>query len=105
MTHGDLVIASLPGDHGKPRPAIVIQAAEFDEHPSAALLPITSHLIDAPLLRIDVGPGDGLDRPSQIQIDKPHTLLRERIGPVIGHVDQATIRAVNRSLMVFLRLA
>jgi mRNA interferase MazF len=68
-------------------------------------LPITSYLIDAPLLRIDVGPGDGLDRPSQIQIDKPHTLPRERIGAVIGHVDPATIRAVNRLLMVFLGLA
>jgi mRNA interferase MazF len=104
MTRGDVVVVSLPGDYGKPRPALVIQSAQFTDHPSVTLLPITSHLIDAPLLRIDIGPGRGLDRPSQIQIDKPQTARRERIGSIIGRADAETITAVNRALAVFLGL-
>ena len=105
MTRGDLVTVSLPGDYGKPRPALVIQSDLFPEHPSVTVLPITSHLVDAPLLRIGIGPGNGLEQMSQIQIDKAQTPRRERIGPVIGHVDNATLTAVNRALAVFLGLA
>jgi mRNA interferase MazF len=102
MTRGDVVVVSLPGDYGKPRPALVIQSNLFAEHPSVTVLPITSHLVDAPLLRI--GLENGMERPSQIQIDKPQTPRRERIGPVIGRVDDATLVAVNRALAVFLGL-
>jgi mRNA interferase MazF len=104
MTRGDVVIVSLPGDYGKPRPALIIQSMRFAHHPSITLLPITSHLIDAPLLRIDIGPGGGLDRPSQIQIDKAQTARHERIGGVVGHAKAATMTAVNRALAVFLGL-
>jgi mRNA interferase MazF len=104
MTRGDIVVVSLPGDYGKPRPALVVQSDLFAEHPSVTVLPITSHLVEAPLLRIGAGPASGLERASQIQIDKAHTPRRERIGPVIGHVDDATLGAVNRALAVFLGL-
>ena len=105
MTRGDVVVVSLPGDHGKPRAcAGRVQADRFAEHPSVTVLPITSHLVDAPLLRIDIGPGSRLERPSQIQIDKPQTPRRERIGAVIGRTDDATLVAVNRALTVFLGL-
>ena len=63
-----------------------------------------SHLVEAPLLRIDIGAECGLERPSQIQIDKPQTPRRERIGGVIGRVDDATLVAVNRAMTVFLGL-
>ncbi len=105
MRRGDLVTVSLPGDYGKPRPALVIQSDLFDEHPSLTVLPITSHLVDAPLLRIGIGPESGLERPSQIQIDKAQTPRRERLGAVIGRADEVTLRAVNRALAVFLGLA
>ncbi len=105
MTRGDLVVVALPGDYGKPRPALVIQSDLFAEHPSVTVLPITSHLVDAPLLRIGIGPESGLDRRSQIQIDKAQTPRRERVGPVIGRADNETVVAVNRALAVFLGLA
>lgn len=106
MTRGDLVVVSLPDDYGKPRPALVVQSDQFAEHPSVTVLPITSHLVDAPLLRISVGTeGAGLERPSQIQIDKPQTVRRERIGAVIGRADDAIMVAVNRAVIVFLGLA
>ncbi len=105
MTRGDLVVVSLLGDSGKPRPALVIQSDLFAEHPSITVLPITTHLVEAPLLRIGIGPESGVEHPSQIQIDKPQTPRRERIGRVIGRVDRTTLVAVNRALAVFLGLA
>ena len=81
-----------------------MQSDLFGEHSSVTVLPITSHLAEAPLLRIDVGPECGLERLSQIQIDKVQTPCRDRIGPVIGRVDGATLIAVNRALAVFLGL-
>jgi mRNA interferase MazF len=104
VKRGDLVVVSLPGDYGKPRPALVIQSDLFAEHPSITVLPITSHLVEAPLLRIAIGPESGLDRISQIQIDKAQSPRRERIGAVIGTVDTATLAAVNRAVAVFLGL-
>ena len=104
MTRGDLMVVALPGDYGKPRPALVVQSDRFPEHPSVTVLPITSHLIEAPLLRIDIGAECGLDTPSQIQIDKPHTPRRERIGRIIGRTNDTTMVAVNRALTVFLGL-
>ena len=99
MTRGDVVVVSLPGDYGKPRPALVIQSDLFAEHPSVTVLPMTNHLVEAPLLRIGIGPESGLERVSQIQIDKAQTPRRER------RVDKATLAAVNRGLAVFLGLA
>jgi len=104
MKRGDIVIVALSGDFGKPRPALVIQSDLF-ETTSVTVLPFTSHLQDLPLLRVDVGPGRGLEQPSQIQIDKAQTAPRRRVGQVIGHADEATMRAVNRALAVFLGLA
>jgi mRNA interferase MazF len=105
MRRGDIVTVSLPGDYGKRRPALVIQSDLFDEHPSVTVLPITSHMVDAPLLRVGIGPECGLERVSQIQVDKAQTPRREWIGAVIGRADAATLRAVNRALAVFLALA
>jgi mRNA interferase MazF len=104
MRRGDIVTVALPVDYGKPRPALIIQSDLF-ETAAVTLLPITSHREDLPLLRVDIGPEAGLDRPSQIQIDKAQTPRLQRIGAVIGHADDATLRAVNRALTVFLGLA
>jgi mRNA interferase MazF len=107
MKRGDLVTIALPGDYGKPRPALVIQSDLFDEHPSVIVLPVTSALRDAPLFRLSLraGPGTGLRDDSQIMVDKPQAVPRDRIGPTIGHVDDATLLAVNRALAVFLGFA
>jgi len=72
---------------------------------SVTVLPITSHLVEAPLLRVSIGPESGVERVSQIQIDKAHTPRRERLGPVIGRLDDATLTAVNWAVAVFLGLA
>jgi mRNA interferase MazF len=107
LRRGDLVAIALQGDFGKPRPALVIQSDLFDVHPSVTVLPLTSLLHDAPLVRIAVHPGtaNGLRDESQVMVDKPSTVMRERLGPVFGRVDDDTMLAVNRALAVFLGLA
>lgn len=107
MRRGDLVTVAAPGDYGKPRPALVIQSDLFEELPSVTLCLVTSELRDAPIFRITVDPsaGNGLRRVSQIQVDKVLTVARERIGGMIGRMDDATMLKVNRSLAVFLGIA
>ena len=92
MRRGDLLTIALQGDLGKPRPALVIQSDLFDLHPSVTVLPLTSRLHDAPLVRITIQPSS-------------RNGLRERLGPVFGHVGDETLLAVNRALAVFLGLA
>ena len=58
MIRGDLVAVSLQGDYRKPRPALVIQADLFSEVPSRTVLPLTSSLVDAPLIRITLNPSE-----------------------------------------------
>lgn len=107
MRRGDLVTVVAPGDYGKPRPALVIQSDLFDDLPSATLCLVTSELHPLPVFRITVDPSpeNGLRRVSQVQVDKVVTLKRERVGKVIGRLDDATMLKVNRSLAVFVGIA
>jgi mRNA interferase MazF len=107
MKRGDLVTVALQGDLGKPRPALVIQSDLFGAHPSVTVLPVTGELRKVPLFRIPVVPDElnGLTKPSQVMVDKPQSIAREKIGTVIGRLDDETMLAVNRALAVFLGFA
>jgi mRNA interferase MazF len=107
MRRGDLVTITLQGDYGQPRPALIIQSDLFDEHPTVTILPVTSDLRDAPLFRlaIEPSPETGLQKPSQVMIDKAQTVKREKVGSIIGRIDEGTILAVNRALALFLGFA
>lgn len=107
MTRGDLVTIALPGDFGKPRPALVIQADQFQEHATRTVLPVTSTLVAAPLFRITLEPsaGNGLRTPSQVMVDKTMTVKTDKIGPVFGRIDLDKLVEVERALAVFLGIA
>ncbi len=107
MRRGDLVTIALQGDFGKPRPALIIQSDLFDEHPSVTVLPVTGELRDTPLFRITIEPNaeNGLQKPSQVMLDKAQTVSREKIGQSFGRLDDATMLKVTRSLAVFLGIA
>jgi mRNA interferase MazF len=107
MRRGEMVTVAMAGDFGKPRPALVIQSDHFDTLSSVTLCLITSTLLDAPVFRITVEPSpeNGLRRISQIEVDKIMTVPRERVGGVIGRLDDATMLKVNRSLAVFVGIA
>lgn len=78
MKRGGLLTVALQGDYGKPQPALVIQSDLFDAHPSVTVLPVTSELRDTPLFRITIEPStaNGLQKPSQVMVDKLHTVHR-----------------------------
>ena len=70
----------------KPRPALVIQSDLFDVYCGECEL-------------------NGLAKPSQVMVDKPQSVAREKVGTVMGHLDDETMLAVNRALAVFLGFA
>lgn len=107
MMRGDLVAIAMQGDFGKPRPALVIQANLFSENASTTVLPITSTLVAAPLLRVTVQPSteNGLKKPSQVMVDKVMTVKRDKIGPTFGRIDADAMVEVERCLAVFLGIA
>lgn len=104
MRRGDLVTIALSGDFGKPRPALVIQSDQFAGTATVTVLLLSSTSVDAPLIRLDVEPApeNGLRRRSQIMVDKPMTVKREKIGEAFGHLDDGAMVSVNRALAVFL---
>lgn len=107
MRRGDLVTVALPGDFGKPRPALVVQSDGFDETATATVLLVSSTLVDAPLIRLTVQPStdNGLRKTSQIMVDKTMTVMRERLGPPFGRLEAEAMAAVNRALALFLGFA
>jgi mRNA interferase MazF len=107
MKRGELVTIALQGDYGKPRPALVIQADLFAQHPSVTVLPVTSDLRQAPIFRIEVEPtaGNGLKNLSQIMVDKIQSVSTDKIGATFGRMDDATMLTVNRALAVWLGFA
>jgi mRNA interferase MazF len=108
MIHrGDFVTIAMQGDFGKPRPALVIQSDSFNQHDTVTVLLVTSALVDAPLLRISVAPAqtNGLQKPSQVMIDKAMTVKRDKLGAPFGTVNDATMLEISRCLAVFLGIA
>lgn len=108
LSRGDVVTVAASGDFGKPRPAVVVQSDVFpEEHQSTILCQLTSTLEDAPDFRIALHPSsvNGLRALSQIMVDKPVTVRRDRIGARIGRLDRRELTRLNRALAFVLGLA
>jgi len=107
MIRGDVVSVVMQGDYGKPRPALIIQANQFRDLGSVTVLPVTSTIVAAPLLRIDIVPTaeNGLRSPSQVMLDKIMTIKRDKIGAVFGRIDDDLLVEIERCLAVFLGIA
>jgi mRNA interferase MazF len=104
VKRGDLVTIALPGDFGKPRPALIIQSDLFDQIPTVTVLLISGTPQDTPLLRLSIEPDDenGLRKPSQIMVDKVMTMRRDKVGAPFGKLNAETMVSINRLLAVFL---
>lgn len=107
MKRGDFVTVALQGDFGKPRPALVIQADQFNAQATVTVLLVSSTLIDAPLFRITVQPDEAnhLQKPSQIMADKAMTVRRDKLGAPFGSASDEVMLEVSRCLAVFLGIA
>jgi mRNA interferase MazF len=107
MNRGDLVTVAMQGEFGKARPALVIQADLFSQSATMTILPITSTLLEAPLVRVTVQPSaeNGLQKTSQVMVDKAMTVKRDKVASVFGRVQAQTMVEIERCLAVFLGIA
>jgi len=104
---GDPVVCSLPGDFGKPRPAIVVQSDLFHlPHASIVICPITSVLTGLELFRVRIGASDstGLRSDSEVMIDKVSAIKIDRVSRKIGRLSSAQMELVDRALRLWLDL-
>jgi len=104
---GDLVTVALQGDLGRPRPALDIPSVFFAGHGSICVLPIAGRCVEASLLRVDVPPSleNGRNKASQVMLDKPVAVARERLGPVLGRLEPERLVLVDRLPAVFSGIA
>ena len=107
MKRGDLVAVALSGDFGKPRPALIIQADQFSSGSTMTVVLITGTLVDAPLIRLSLSPTpeNGLQKASQVMIDKVMTVKSVKLGKPFGMLSDVDMIAVNRALALFLGFA
>ncbi len=93
----------------KPRPAVIVQDDLFDATSSVTVAPMTSTLLDAPLMRIRISGGDGrlsgLDHDSDVMIDKLTTVRRSNLHARVGRLTAKQLVEFERAMMAFLGLA
>jgi mRNA interferase MazF len=107
MKRGAVVTVAASGDYGKPRPAVVVQTDALPlKHASVVVCQMTSDCSDAVFrLTIDPSAKNGLKTRSQIMADKPVTIRRDRVGSLIGQLDDPDIARLNSALAFVMGLA
>jgi mRNA interferase MazF len=107
INRGEVVICAAPEDYGKPRPAVVVQSGLFNRtHSCVVVCLITGHLEDALLFRIPipVGGSTGLERPSQVIVDKVVAIPRNNITGRAGVLAAGSLKEMNTALRLWLEL-
>ena len=108
MKRGDVVLVVMPGDDGKPRPAVVVQSDEMIRFgfSSVVVCPLTSHVSDRPRVRVAVEPdqANGLSLRSEIMVEKLVGMSIDKVRSIVGCLTDATMRKVDRALFVVLGL-
>lgn len=104
MKRGDLVTVALQGDYGKPRPALVIRADNFNWMASVSVLPLTSTFAENYDFRPTIfpNPENGLRNSSQVSVDKPMTVNVNRVGAIIGQIGNEDMLVVESMLALYL---
>ena len=108
LRRGTVVTVASAGVYsGKPRPAVVVQADRWlQAHPSVTLCPLTSTLIEVPLVRIAVAPSprNGLQKPSQLMVDKLFSVPIQALGAVVGQLEPQVLIKLDQALRGWLDL-
>ena len=108
MKRGELwTIAGGSDFLGKPRPVLIVQDDLFDATSSVTICPLTTTVVDAPLIRVPVRATEtsGLQQDSTLMIDKITTVRRSKLGRRLGRVDEELLLKFGRSALVFLGVA
>lgn len=107
MQRGDIIVCVSNGDHGKPRPAVIVQTDLFNKtHATLTVCPFTTHLIEASLFRLLISPTkqNGLQETSQIMADKITSLKRDKIHQKIGMLTADQIKKLDDAILLWLDL-
>ncbi|MBX9617362.1 MAG: type II toxin-antitoxin system PemK/MazF family toxin [Caulobacteraceae bacterium] len=106
MRRGDIVTVALAGDHGKPRPAVIIQADRTADIASVLVCLCTSRIEETSnyRLRVEPTPLNGLLKPTLVQAEKIHAVTRTKCGPVMGHLTPGQISDIDNRLSFILGL-
>jgi mRNA interferase MazF len=85
---------------------LILQDDSFEDTGSVTICLLTSHAMDAPLVRpaIEPSPDNGLRETSYAMVDKLTTVKRARLGRRIGTAAPPAMTAVSRAILVFLGL-
>ena len=110
MKRGDVVLMVVPGDLGRPRPGIIVQADQLGDDTTTVLAcPLSSDVQSNPNPRIrpviEPAASNGLRISSQIMTDKLFAQRRERVRRVIGTIDPETRVRLDSALLVVLGLS
>ncbi|WP_435748355.1 type II toxin-antitoxin system PemK/MazF family toxin [Microbacterium sp. PMB16] len=107
MIRGELWTVAGGVYAAKPRPALILQDDAFVATDSVSVIPLTSKLVDAPLLRIRIPVAElnGLDRDSDVMVDKITTVRRQNVMDRVGRLTASQLAEIERSVLVFLGLA
>ena len=108
MKRGEVWTVSGGADYaGKPRPAVILQDDVFDSTSSITICPLTTHGVEAPLLRLPVVASErnGLRAASQLMIDKITTVSKTKLETRVGRLSDEDVVRLNRAVLVFLGLA
>ncbi len=88
MKRGDVVIVAVQGDHGKPRPALVVQSDLIAGVDTTLVCLITTSTDREAAFRLAVSPSlaNGLRADSYVMMDKTTMVLRQKCGAVVGRL-------------------
>jgi mRNA interferase MazF len=107
VKRGDVVLMVVPGELGRPRPGVIVQADELGQNTTTVLTcPLSSDVQTSPNPRlrplVEPASGNGLHVRSQVMTDKLFAQRRERIRRVIGSIDAKTRSRLDAALLIVL---
>jgi mRNA interferase MazF len=108
MKRGEIWTVAGGADYaGKPRPAVIVQDDAFSATASVTVCPFTTHLVDAPLMRLSIPPTrqNGLDAASQLMVDKVTTVAKSKLQTRVGKLAEGDLTRLNHAVLVFLGLS
>lgn len=107
VERGAVVICTISGELGKPRPAVVVQSDLFNEtHATVVLCPISSEITGLDLFRVGIpaNASTGLRADSEVMVDKLSAVRRHRIRKRVGRLSDAQMEVVDRAIRMWLDL-
>lgn len=107
MRRGELWTVAGGVYASKPRPAVILQDDVFELTDSVTVVPLTTTLTDAPLLRLRIPAGGltGLTHDSDVMVDKLTTVRRSNVHVRIGRLSSGQMVELERLVMTFLGMA